>query len=104
MSRRIVQLTAASTATYEPGAGLSVDHQLYALDNNGVAWVLDQPGHPKSKWQRLPELPNVGAIPQPTFETPQHDKDGHDFPTTPVFEISNGARSTRIAPIGGDTE
>lgn len=71
MSRRIVQLSAAAAFVYEPGAGVSFSSELYALDNNGIAWRLDVSGSATGKWQRLPELPSfenrtAAAPPAPT--------------------------------------
>jgi len=67
MSRRIVQIAAVSSW---PGAGDVVSTtELFALDNNGVAWVMVDPDQSK-KWQRLPELPSVDTRPRisPTRE------------------------------------
>lgn len=51
MSRRIVQI-AAVDAPYDQGNGPSV----FALDNNGVAWVM---WGPRATWVRLPPLPSI---------------------------------------------
>lgn len=56
MSRRIVQLTAT-------GASAGND-RLYALDNNGVAWMCAPPGD--LRWIRLQALPSIdNPRPQP---------------------------------------
>lgn len=62
MSRRIVQL-----AYGEDSRGMG---SLYALDNNGVAWVLEQQyvegvAATELKWRRLPELPSIDTRPKP---------------------------------------
>lgn len=66
MSRRIVQIAAVSS-----------DHGterfrevLFALDNNGVAWCLEDPGLAQSKWQRLPELPSIATTRPPATVGP----------------------------------
>jgi hypothetical protein len=54
VSRRIVQLLVSSIANELTGE--TWDH-VYALDNNGVAWLLRSPDAPR--WERLPPLPSV---------------------------------------------
>ena len=70
MSRRIVQITATpAVPVYEPGAGVSWgEESLYALDNNGVAWVMSNPSK-TGVWVRLPELPSFTVRPNPPRDT-----------------------------------
>jgi hypothetical protein len=59
MSRRIVQIAAVATKADE---NVITIVELYALDNNGVAWLMVDPGQSK-KWERLPELPTIVTRP-----------------------------------------
>lgn len=56
MSRRIVQIAAVTVETDADVVGT----ELFALDQNGVAWLMVDPGASKT-WVRLPELPSIAA-------------------------------------------
>jgi hypothetical protein len=51
MSRRIVQIAATAS-------GPETVETLYALDNNGIAWIMTRP-FAGAAWNRLPPLPSL---------------------------------------------
>lgn len=57
MARRIIQIAVASVADVHELGEARVEEgrpQLYALDDQGAAWKLDEPA---AKWEPLPLLP-----------------------------------------------
>jgi hypothetical protein len=67
MSRRIVQIV-ANGYTLGVGENVVMIEQLFALDNNGIAWVLERvvdANHTGSttEWKRLPALPSIDTRP-----------------------------------------